>query len=291
MPIPVGITTDDAGLYVGAAFVDIGGLRITNGMVVDGVTWDVEPVDGWDEPPTVTDWVTQRVADHGGWGAQSYWEPRVLELKGTLTGRVWRSLAQQLAVLRSAIPSFDPVDLTVAAAGAPALTCSVRQSGQPVIDQDGAVWTFSFSLTAVDPRKYAQDVTSLSTGLPVTTGGLTLPLVLPLSIGATTTSGRISVTNAGDMPTRPVFTITGPCPPCSITHSSGRRLIVPTAVDAGRSLTIDTDTRTALLDGTASRVVTGTWFEFDPGVNEVQFSSATYDAAALLTVNFKSAWR
>lgn len=278
-------------LYVGTAYIQVGSLVITPGMVVNGVTWDVAPVDGWDEPPTVTDWVTQRNADHGGRVGPSYWEPRVLEFKGTLASPSWSALAQQLSILRAAIPSFDAVNFMVATRGNPVLTASVRQSGQPVIEQGVGVWSFSFSLTAADPRKYVPSATTASTHLPVTTGGLSLPLTLPLVIGATVTSGRISATNEGDMPTRPVFTITGPCPPCSLTHSSGRRLVIPGAVAAGRTLVLDTDSRTAVLDGTAGQVVTGTWFEFAPGLNEVQFGSSSYDAAALLSVSFRSAWR
>jgi hypothetical protein len=94
------------------------------------------------------------------------------------------------------------------------------------------------------------------------------------------------------MATHPTFTVVGPSPRFSITHrATGRTLSFAEPVAVGRSLTIDTDRRTALLDGTASRVVTGTWFDYEPGVNEVAFSAPTYDSSALLVSTHRSAWR
>lgn len=281
-----------AALFTGTAYVQLGDLAIIPGQIVDGVLWELEPVVGWDNPPSVTSRVQQRNADHGGWLQAGYLEPETYELRGYFLGRSWSALAQSWATLKAALPSFESVTLTVAGAGSPVLQASVVQGEAPILTQDPGKWNFSLSLLAVDPRRYDTDETTDSTGLPITTGGLSLPITLPLSIGATTTSGSITVTNEGDMPTRPVFTITGPCPAgASITHGSARRLYVPESVAAGHSLVIDTDTRVGLLDGVALRVVTGTWFEFDPGVNTVQFSAPTYDASALLSVAFRSAWR
>lgn len=277
--------------FVGAAYVQIGSMTIVDGRHAGGVWWNIDEIDGWDVPAAVTDRVDQRNADHGGWLRQGYYQPRDLELKGALVGRRRQDLAVAWETLKAAVPSFDAMDLTVATEGAPVLTSRVTQDSKPLLSQNSGVWEFSFALTAADPRRYDTTLTTASTGLPTTSGGLALPLVLPLSIGATVASGLIQVTNEGDMATRPTLTIAGPCPPCTITHSSGRRLVVPDAIAAGRTLTIDTDARTALLDGTASRVVTGTWFELDPGLNAIQFGSATYDASALLTVAFRSAWR
>lgn len=292
MPIPVAPPLDSSVLYTGHAYVQIGDLTFVPGTLINGVWWDLEPIDGWSAPPDRTERTEQRNADHGAWLKQGYYAPRDLELKGTLTGQSWSTLNQAWATLKAAVPSFDPVTLVVGETGDFALQADIIQGdGPPLINKNAAEWEFSFSLIAPDPRRYSLDTTSASTGLPVTSGGLSLPITLPITIGATTTSGLLTLTNSGDMPTRPTLTITGPCPPCTITHSSNRRLTVPDAVPAGRSLVLDTDARSAVLDGTASRVVTGTWFELDPGVNSIQFASATYDASALLTVSFRSAWR
>jgi hypothetical protein len=38
-------------------------------------------------------------------------------------------------------------------------------------------------------------------------------------------------------------------------------------------------------------VMTGTWFDYEPGTNEVAFAAATYDPDALLVSEHRSAWR
>lgn len=283
-----------ADLYTGAAYVQVGDLTITPGSVVDGVLWDLEPVEGWNRPAPVTEGFEQRNADHGGWRRPNYYEPRDLELKGLLNPVTagWSGLNAAWSTLRAAVPSFDSVTLTVAEPGRPVLQADVVQVGEPITTPGDLGWAFSVPLLAVDPRLYDTDESTDSTGLPITSGGLSLPLTLPLTIGATTSSGMLSGFNAGDVATRPVFTITGPCPAgASLTHDSGRRLYIPEAVPAGSVLTIDTDARTALLDGVALRVVTGSWFEFEPGMNTVQFAASSYDAGATLGVSFRSAWR
>jgi hypothetical protein len=168
----------------------------------------------------------------------------------------------------------------------------VRQDGDPLVDRLDGWARFSLSLIASDPRRYGTEEVSATTGLPQTSGGLSLPITLPITIGATVSSGRVSVTNAGNMATRPTLTVTGPSPAFSITHiGSGKRLASFEAVPAGRSLVLDADRRIALLDGTALRVVTGSWFDLDPGVNEIAFAAASYDPDASMTVSFRSAYR
>jgi hypothetical protein len=68
-------------------------------------------------------------------------------------------------------------------------------------------------------------------------------------------------------------------------------LRIAEAVPAGRSLVIDTKSRTALLDGVANRTVTGSWPVLRPGSNTFVFNASAYDAGALLTVSYRSAWR
>jgi hypothetical protein len=151
---------------------------------------------------------------------------------------------------------------------------------------------FSIALTAPDPRRYAVGITRAETGLPSTSGGLSLPVSLPVSIGATVTSGVLSATNDGNMGTRPTLAVYGPVAPFALTHrGTGQTLRFHESVPAGRFLLLDTDRRRALLDGTAGRRVTGSWFEYGPGINEVAFTAATYDPDARLVSEHRSAWR
>jgi hypothetical protein len=278
-----GATLHDGQLSLGA---------ITLGTTDDyGVEWILEELKGWDDLPPSTGNTEQRAADHGGWSSDAYYAPRVVEITGWLIADGWAGASLALDRLWGAVP-LQAADWMYVAEGARTLCAMVRQEQDPLVDRTAGWAKFSLSLSADDPRRYSSDETTLSTGLPSTTGGLSLPLSLPLTINATTTSGVLSVTNAGNMPTRPTFTIAGPVSAASITHrSSGKTLRIPDGVPSGRTLTIDTDRRLALLDGTAPRVVTGSWFEYEPGTNEVAFSASAYNSSALLTSAHRSAWR
>ncbi len=168
----------------------------------------------------------------------------------------------------------------------------VRQEGEFNVEGTQTVTRFSLSLLAPDPRKYAVDVTSAETALPSSAGGLSLPLSLPVSVGATVTAGVLTVTNRGNTAAPAVLTVVGPCPPFTITRrGSGESLRFTEALPAGRTLVIDTYRNRALLDGTALRVLSGSWFNLAPGVNEIAFSASSYDPAARLRIESRSAWR
>ena len=188
----------------------------------DGVEWILEKLSGWSDPAPSTGTVEQRASDHGGWTDQAYYGSRVLEVVGSLVANSWADAGAALDRLWAAVPLNDP-DWMYVDEGYQERQAKVRQDGDPIVERSGGWARFSLSLVAPDPRKYGNEQ-SASTGLPITTGGLSLPISLPVAIGATTTSGRLTVTNEGNMPTRPVFAITGPCAPFTITQvSTGRR--------------------------------------------------------------------
>lgn len=266
---------------------------ITLGVTDDhGVEWILEDVKGWDDPPSSTGDAQQRASDHGAWASPAYYAPRTIELEGSLIASSWAGASEALDRLWGAVPLSD-LDWLYVAEGSRTLCALVRQDGDPLNERRGGWARFSLSLEAPDPRRYDTNETTASTSLPSTSGGMALPLALPLTIGATIVAGVLSVTNDGNMGTRPTFTVTGPVAAgATITHrGTGKVLRIPDGVPTGRTLTIDTDRRRALLDGTAARVVTGSWFEYAPGVNEVAFSAPTYNSGALLTSTSRSAWR
>lgn len=294
MPIltPAGAVVTPTGTSLGAAVsVTLG--AVTLGVTDDyGVRWILQDVKGWSDPPSSTGEVPQRAADHGGWASPAYYAPRVIEIEGSLVADSWAIASDALTRLWAAIP-LQATDWLYVTEGSRTLCALVRQDGDPLVERQGGWARFSLSLEAPDPRRYDANETTANTGLPATTGGMALPLALPLTIGATIAAGVLSVTNDGNMGTRPTFTVAGPVAAgATITHrGTGKVLRIPDGVPAGRKLTIDTDRRRALLDGTAARVVTGTWFEYAPGVNEVAFSAPSYNSGALLTSTHRSAWR
>ncbi len=242
-----------------------------------GVTWELNDLSGW--------WDGYEKSD----------SERVVHLGSTLLADSWDDATMAWERLLSSIPVTDLRTMTVftGAGAVPAQQAEVRQHERPNIARRyGGEIEFSLSFVAPDPRRYSTVLQTTPTGLPRTVGGLTLPITLPISIGATLISGRVAVVNAGNTDSPPLLSITGPCPAATITHlRTGRRLFVADAIDTGRTLTIDTADQTALLDGTTLRTVTGSWWHLDPGVNQIAFSATAYDAGALLTIAHRSAWR
>lgn len=278
-------------LLEGDRYAVLGGL--TFGAVNDaGVRVYLAGTKGWYDGPASTGEVTQRDNDHGGWPGPAFMAPRVIELLLRLRGSSWSHLNATIEDIIGAAPLQGLDQLSMHDNGTTRVAW-VRQEGEPVVVRGGAGAEVSLSLIAPDPRKYGADVETASTGLPQTTGGIVLPRSLPYTIDATVSSGVLVTNNAGTAATRPTLKLYGPTPADTrITHrGSGRTLRIPDAVDAGRVLVLDVDNRRALLDGTALRRVTGAWFDYAPGDNEVALSAPSYDPDALLVSEHRSAWR
>lgn len=301
------ILTPGAGLDAGAqSGPGVPGAALHDGCVIlgdvtigitdtFGVEWILTDLTGWSDPPGTTGSTDQRSEDHGGWESSSFYTPRTIGIEGWLQADTWAGASFALDRLAASIPAFVDAPLIVVESADRIMQAQVRQDGDPLVTRVGGWAQFSLSLTAPDPRRYDIALVTVSTGFPQTTGGLSLGgvgLSLPLSVGATASSGTVTAVNAGNMPTRPVLSVQGPCPGFAVTHrGSGRTLRFPTPVPAGHTLLIDTDRRTVLLDGVSPQVVIGTWFEYDPGINVVAFTASTYDPDALLTSTHRSAWR
>lgn len=254
------------------------------------VRWGIEDIEGLDGLGD-TGTVEQYPADPGGWPLPAVHTPREVTVVGWLVSPHWSFTTTAIEQIKAALPLSTLGDLTVSITGDRDRLLRVRQQGKPLFKRDGRFCNYNLSLVAPDPRVYATELTVVSTGLPSSSGGLTLPFSLPTPIAATTVSGVLTVVNEGNMATRPLLRVSGPCPPFTLTHHSGRTLSYPYAVAAGRFIELDTATRVAREDGTAVRPVSGAWFDYSPGMNTVAFAASSYDAGALLTSTHRSAWK
>lgn len=286
-----------AGLPPGSS---LGGVRIQLGDLVlnqvdaSGVAWYCGTLQGWDAPDVRGDW-TEREADHGAWAPPVYLGARPITLAGTLSAPDRPSLEAAMDTLRAAV-SLTDTTLTVWESVPKQAT--VRRSGQLLITYaTDQVATYSAMVTAGDPRRYAVDLSTGSTGLPSTTGGLTPPLTPPITMSAVTVAGEIDVSNAGTFPTRPVLTVTGPVtqPRIAALYPDGTvaQLAYADTLGTGDQLVIDTDAHTVTLNGTASRrrYLSGDWPEIPAGGSAaVQFRASSYNSSALLTATWRSAW-
>jgi hypothetical protein len=154
--------------------------------------------------------------------------------------------------------------------------------------------TFSFVLYGPGGIRTGDPVTT-TTGLPATSGGLSIPFTIPFTISSNVVSGQCSATNVGTM-TGPVkLRIDGPITGPQITHlGSGAQLTFASSLTlaSGEWIEVDMDKHEVLANGQAPRnqwVTQRGWSGFDPGVNVWSFTAVA--GTGLLTVIATPAWQ
>lgn len=165
------------------------------------------------------------------------------------------------------------------------------QMAAPNMDHaDIGVITSECRFLATDPIRYTDTEASDSTTFPAGGVGFTFPFTFPLAFGTSGTGGVVSADNTGRKAVPWTATITGPWTNPTITHVGlSRTLTINVTLASGEVLTVDSKTRSILLNGTASRysslVQPASWFDLDSGVNEIRFGGASGTGTAGL------AWR
>jgi hypothetical protein len=269
---------------------------VLNTQDTNGVKWIVRGFDGWGGvAPTIQ--VVQKPRQQGGWAGLSYGQPRYLALSVMVVAPTPTSLNVALDALNAAA-AFDNSTLTVAEAAFTRSMTVRRNSDMQVSRVTNMIANAQFQMVAVDPRKLGTTLTA-TTGLPASTGGLTVPFTIPVTITSTVTSGQISFTNPGNESGPVTVRVDGPCTGPLITHSSSTTSKALTfssnlSLGVGEFLLIDMDKHTALGNGQATRagyITSRGWSAFDPGANTWSFTATTYDPGALLTVNATPAWK
>ncbi|MEV7358270.1 hypothetical protein [Kitasatospora sp. NPDC091276] len=194
-------------------------------------------------------------------------------------------------VLRFAVPGV--------AGGRGRLVARVRKRSAPL----GAVYAagaarVDVELWAADPLLYA-DQESTARVLPVSPRGSVpvFPMRFPwgfMRAGAVFISPPADIAVDGNTPTWPVYSITGPVVNPTISNRvTGEKLTVQLTVPTAEVLTIDTRSRSVLLNG-ASRYGALTpdsvWFPFRPGVLRLEFDDLLGDKSRGADVRWRSAW-
>lgn len=285
------------------AGTDLGGVRADLGVIplggVDtaGVAWALQSLDGWDSAEVRAEF-SEREADHGAWASPVYLGSRPVTLTGTVTAPDRATLEDALERLRTAASLSDTTLIVYELTGSKQVT--VRRSGKPLFAYvTDRIATYSVLVTAGDPRRYSTTLQSGTTGLPSTTGGLTFPITFPVTFSAVTVSGQINAVNGGTIDTRPILTIAGPvvAPTISALYADGtvRQLVYSQDLATGDVLVIDTDAHTVVLNGAVSRrrfmTISAGWPTIPAGATvNYQFQSSTYNATAMLTATWRSAW-
>ena len=268
-----------------------------------GVDWVVTSEDGWSSSPPIRPRQEDKEAGDGSWAGPGNYGARVISLAGIAMAPNRMEMLAAKERIKACITARSKKTLQVEEAHR-TRQALVRLTDQIDITDKGATgFTWTLIVTADDPRRYAADTTVASTLLPAATDvGRTYPRTYPWTYGAYTpgATGSVQIDQIGDYDQTPArITIRGPISAPRVGHiQTGRSLGFNLALAVGQTLEIDLGAKTALLDGTASRVGTLTsgssWFLLVPGENELQFrgvdTGQPTDPDPVMTVTAASAW-
>jgi hypothetical protein len=268
-----------------------------------GTVFELQKIEGADLP-SVRSGDNPRPRDHGLFVGLDVMGGRELTFTGQLR-RDSTSFAHALQELGSAtIPGGvvqEPLFVNFPGFGTLATLVRPRKRSMPQDIQYalGELANVVLMFQASDPRWYGTPTQSASVSPPSTTAGFKFNITFPLSFGGGSVAGALTVNNMGNIETRPLLIVEGPCENPSITQAStGNNLsFTNLTMSSGDKLEIDTDLHTATFFVSGStigstrlyKLVKGSrWFTMPPGETTFQFLSGTGEGK--LEVQWASAY-
>jgi hypothetical protein len=243
------------------------------------------------------DQTAARTWGDGAWSGAEWAEQAVIPMRLAVMGvgaAGW--MDHHLALLAAFAPSHVDLPLTFVIGGREFVMFGRPRLVEPDARHvDGHGYTQA-AFVALDPTLYGAAEHQVSTGLPVTSGGLTLPATAPLTVTGVHVSGRVTLVNAGRKTAGLRLRVDGPVPEprvsLIVSGQPTQTLRCWLTLDAGQWLDIDTAARTAYLNGLASRrgQVSGQWPLLPAGPAELVFGAGGHDPDALLTASWRDAW-
>jgi hypothetical protein len=273
-----------------------------NGLLLGGESpYSIARIDGILDQPETRSADRLRLRRHGMIPGDDFLGGRTVTVTLEVYGEDDAAFADNVHDLGLALaPGEDEAPLVfqlpgVAGGGLRRLYCRPRRRSLPV----GLEFFYRMPLAVVeffatDPRLYDNTESEGLSSLPSAGGGLNFDAAFPIVFGALSTGGTINATNAGTFPTSPTFRIDGPVTNPRIENvTTGQTLSFTGSLAEGEFLLIDTEARTVLLGGTASRYswidADAEWWDLPPGTSEVTFRASTTTEASL-TMTWRSAW-
>ena len=270
----------------------------------DGTDTDVTSIEGLNDLPELVTSDRARLRRHGMYQGDDFASSRTVTLAfesnisdGDRSGdEIMRS------VMELTRPGLDESPLHfqvpgVAEGGKRFVNVRARRRSIPI--NKSYYWGYAqgtVEFVATDPRIYDATPSLALTALPDGGGGLLFPAEPPFTFVTSSDTGDVTATNEGTFQVNPVIRIDGPVtnPTVENLADNGKTIKLNATIAAGAYYLIDTESRSVLLNGTASRYneldPTSEWWHLEPGANTIRFRSDTNTEDAVLTVAFNSAW-
>jgi hypothetical protein len=268
-----------------------------------GTNLELTKLEGIDMP-VVRSGDAGRPRDHGAFAGLDVMGEREITVSADLhnnTGTFQQAWEEAAEATMPGGTSEHPLFLNTPAFGTLATLVRVRKRQMPVdiTFALGNLAKVTLLFVGTDPKWYA--ATQQVTVLPPTITGFSWPINWPLSWGGGKYSGQASVTNTGNISTRPILIVEGPCVNPTIVNASSSgspSLTFALTLNAGERLEINTDLHTAMLYSSAGSTVGSTrlgnllagskWWVLKAGTSTIQFLSSTGEGT--LKIQFASSW-
>lgn len=292
--------------------ISFAGLTMGGGVNAYGIS-EIQGLDA----PAILGGDLSRPREHGDFIGLDVYAGRDIVIAGDVTTD-GTSLASALKTLAAATITTGNTEtpLWVQLPGLPLLStlCRPRKRSIPVgISWSGGLAPMALAFHSTDPRLYGVALQT-SGGLGAHGSGLHPPITFPAAFGGGSSATVLTITNAGNVETRPILVLTGPVTnPVIYNATTGWQISIsnPTqtgyTLNAGDTLVIDTDTHAVTYTASGTTVgstrqnwiVAGsTWPSYvgqvaglTPGANLVQFTSADAgDVAGTLAVQYAPAY-
>lgn len=271
---------------------------MANGDDDYGCRWVVTPGTDIADGPGVKTFITSKPFSSGSFRLDSFQDSWTKTLQGWVQCPDRNSMLSARSRFLSIFPDGSQQELTKDD-GAGAKTALVELVSNPRVGiwPDATGFDWQLPIFAADPYFYG-DERSASTTVPNATGsGLNWPLDWTgggaggLDWGSASSNGFVAITNDGDAPTWPTFTLVGPLTMPTLTNgATGEQITynatLPTSSD---KLVITTSpfARSVLLDGSTdhrSKLGFVSWFSVSAGQTvNVQLSAASGTGGLLAT--------
>lgn len=147
----------------------------------------------------------------------------------------------------------------------------------------------------------SEDETSVIVGADAPASvGFSFPFSFPLSLTATEATNSAQTSNVGNVETHLVARMYGPCTaPRLVNDTTGEELTFSSALTlaAGEYIEVNTQTRTALLNSSASSSRLGyvdfsvsTWWQVQPGLQDIRFAPTSPSAGSQAEITYRPRW-
>lgn len=269
-----------------------------------GILFD--KVQGIHDKPQVKVGDIDKTYDHGMWAGDDFFTMRSITLDFRV---VATSASQHLSLLNSMINAFNTslTELPLYYMNSTRYSNVRVRKMSPALDihweQGMLTCVVSVQMDATDPRQYDANIVTITESTPSNAQGVTFPVTFPIVFTADPT-GSFTVTNNGNLDTRPIITISGPISSPFIQNvTTGQYLWWPNlTLGASDYLTVDLARRGSWLNGTGPYTATPgysqnyqlasgySWWSFQPGTTTVIFRGNLFNQQGSLSMPFASAW-